>query len=344
MIKMTIISRQNSKITNDLRHQCVDQMMQSDQTQHQIHGRKVKFDFQDIPKHWIPNDPVSTHMLNVAHMILPAGEFWFCRVFNKALPYIKDEKLKADVKGFIQQEAIHGRTHQHAQLYFEQHGIEVKPFIQKMHFLFEILLGEQPLGMQMLKFAVNEKKWLVLRLGIIAAIEHYTGVVGQWSLDNKTLDQADPTMADLFRWHLAEEVEHRNVAFELFEHMFESAFGFQLSKNALMTIILPIMAWVWFEGGRVILSQDVDAGKYRHMGTLRLLLEAEKTSRKTDNIPTFSYLVLATFRWFSPNFHPEQEGNTEQALAYLAISPAAQQAEREALARRQLVRTASSIF
>ena len=309
--------------------------MTIEETAHQILGRKVKFDFNDIPKHWIPNDPISTHILNTAHMILPAGEFWFCRVFNKALPYVTDEKLKADVKGFIQQEAIHGRTHQHAQTYFDQHQIDVKPFIQRMHYFFEILLGEKPLGINALKFAVNEKRWLVLRLGIIAAIEHYTGVAGQWSLDNTSLDDADPIMADLFRWHLAEEVEHRSVAFELFEHMFETEFGFQLSKNALMTIILPLMVVVWLEGSKAILNQDFDAGKYRNMGTLRLLIEIEKVSRKTDNIPTLSHLVLATFRWFSPKFHPEQEGNTQQALDYLARSPSAQQAEQEAQSLKQ---------
>lgn len=307
----------------------------SDNNLHQIKGRKVKFDFNHIPKHWIPNDPISTHMLNVAHIILPAGEFWFCRVFNKALPFIKDEKLKADVKGFIQQEAIHGRTHQHAQDYFDQHQIDVKPFIKRMNYVFKSLLGEKPLGMNLLKYAVNEQKWLVLRLGIIAAIEHYTGVAGQWSLDNTSLDQADPIMADLFRWHLAEEVEHRSVAFDLFEHMFETEFGFQMSKNALMAAILPLMALVWMEGGKAILKQDKDAEKFQTMGRLRLLMEVEKVSRKTNNIPTFSHLILATFRWFSPRFHPEQEGNTQQALAYLSRSPSAQQAEREALLLKQ---------
>lgn len=300
---------------------------------HQLHGRKVKFDFNHIPKHWIENDPVSTHMLNTAHMILPAGEFWFCRVFNKALPFVKDEQLKADVKGFIQQEAIHGRTHQHAQVYFDQHGLDVKPFIQRMHYLFEILLGENPVGIKMMKKVVGEKRWLIFRLGVIAAIEHYTGVAGQWSLDNTSLDKADPIMADLFRWHLAEEVEHRTVAYDLFKHMFESEFNFQISKNALMTFIFPIMAAVWVEGGKTILKQDKDAGKFRHMGTLRLIMQMEKISRKTDHIPTFSHLTLATIRWFSPKFHPVQEGNTQQALDYLARSPSALRAEQEATLR-----------
>lgn len=290
---------------------------------HQLEGRKVKFDFNSIPKHWIENDPLSTHMLNTAHMILPAGEFWFCRVFNKALPYVKDEQLRKDVRGFIQQEAIHGRTHQHAQIYFDQHGLEVQSFIDRMHYLFEILLGEQPLGFKALNKVVGDKRWLIFRLGVIAAIEHYTGVAGQWSLDNTSLDNADPIMADLFRWHLAEEVEHRTVAYDLFAHMFESEFSFQISKNALMAFIFPIMVKVWIEGGKTILRQDEDAGKFKHMGILRLMMQMEKISKKTDHIPSLSHLALATIRWFSPKFHPVQEGNTQQALDYLARSPSA---------------------
>lgn len=30
-----------------------------------------------------------------------------CRTFNQALPYVTDEKLRAEVKGFIHQEAHH---------------------------------------------------------------------------------------------------------------------------------------------------------------------------------------------------------------------------------------------
>ena len=58
----------------------------------------------------------------------------------------------------------------------------------------------------------------------------------------------------------------------------------------------------------------------------RLLLELERVGRRTENVPTFGFLVAGTLRWLSPRFHPESEGNTEQALAYLARSPAAQAA------------------
>ena len=66
--------------------------------QYQIKPRKVKFEWQETPVDWIPNHPFTSYFINEINMILPAGEFWFCRLYNKVLPQITDEKLKEDVK------------------------------------------------------------------------------------------------------------------------------------------------------------------------------------------------------------------------------------------------------
>ncbi|MFF4754861.1 metal-dependent hydrolase [Streptomyces sp. NPDC002514] len=36
--------------------------------------RKVSFSREDTPLHWVPDDPFTTHTLNVLHLLLPAGE------------------------------------------------------------------------------------------------------------------------------------------------------------------------------------------------------------------------------------------------------------------------------
>ena len=58
---------------------------------------------------------------------------------------------------------------------------------------------------------------------LIAAIEHYTAVMGDFAL-NCTWDDygADPTLVDLFRWHGSEEVEHRSVAHEVAVYFHDS--------------------------------------------------------------------------------------------------------------------------
>ena len=51
-----------------------------------IKPRKVKFEWQDSPIDCIPNHPFASYLINEINMILPAGEFWFCRLYNKVLP------------------------------------------------------------------------------------------------------------------------------------------------------------------------------------------------------------------------------------------------------------------
>ena len=50
-------------------------------------------------------------VINVLHLLLPAGERWFGQVYRKALPLIDDPDLARDVKAFIGQEATHARKH-----------------------------------------------------------------------------------------------------------------------------------------------------------------------------------------------------------------------------------------
>ena len=45
-----------------------------------IQPRKVKFEWQATPIDWIPNQPFASYFVNEINNILPAGEFWFCRL------------------------------------------------------------------------------------------------------------------------------------------------------------------------------------------------------------------------------------------------------------------------
>ena len=65
---------------------------------HRLKARRVQFDLDGTPLHWLPGDPFATHMINGLHLLLPPGELWFCRVYNKALPYVTDPQLRADVE------------------------------------------------------------------------------------------------------------------------------------------------------------------------------------------------------------------------------------------------------
>jgi predicted metal-dependent hydrolase len=60
--------------------------------------------------------------------------------------------------------------------------------------------------------------------------------------------------------------------------------------------------------------------KLMRRGFFTFIRKFEETATKTDHLPTIKYLFKAALRWVSPQFNPIHEGNTEQALAYIAHS------------------------
>ena len=144
-----------------------------------LQARNVEFDWSDLPMHWIPGDPFSTHVLNVLHLLLPAGEEWFVETFKEALPLIEDEKLREDVVGFIGQEAMHSNAHSGVLVHLKENGLDPTPYTQQMEWAFSKLLGPRPMT------GLRAENHLVERLAIIAAIEHITAFLGDWVLNAK---------------------------------------------------------------------------------------------------------------------------------------------------------------
>lgn len=130
----------------------------------------------------------------------------------------------------------------------------------------------------------------------------------------------------MFRWHLAEEVEHRCVAFDLFKYLIPNSTLFYIYRQFLMMLVFPIFIYMLADIARSLGKQDTDpmVRKVFNRNFWRLLSNYQKQAQITKNGPTLVFLVKAGIRWVSPKFHPEAEGNTQQALDYLARSPAVQ--------------------
>lgn len=228
---------------------------------HKLVQRKVRFDFSDTPLHWVPGEAEASQVMNVLHMLLPSGELWFCRLYNKALPLVSDARLRDDVQGFIRQEAMHSRAHDGAiQRYLSRFDIDSKPFTDKMDFLFERLLCDYPLGQNRLTRALDGW-WLRQRCAIIAAVEHFTCVLGKWVLEARELDRRGS-------------------------------------------------------------DQDPSLRGAKRQGFLRTWWRLGKQGL----LPNLAHTFRDVARYFNPWYHPEHEANTQEALEYLANSPAARRA------------------
>lgn len=275
-----------------------------------LKARNVSFSWEDTPLHWLPGDPFANHTINVLHLLLPAGERWFVHVYKQVLPYITDEALRADVVGFIGQEAMHATAHDDVLPHLKRLGLDPTPYTAQVDWLFEKLLGDRTLPP-----GKARKWWLMERVAMIAAIEHYTAFLGNWVLNADELDRrgADPMMLDLLRWHGAEEVEHRSVAFDLFMHVD----GNYRRRARTWATAFTALVFLWQRGSRYFMEHDPE-----RPGSKASFGQFHRAGRK-GTLPSTGAMLKSIPTYLSRTYHPSQEGSTAQAVAYLASSPGA---------------------
>ncbi|MFF7726274.1 metal-dependent hydrolase [Streptomyces sp. NPDC008001] len=286
---------------------------------HAIAPRRVSFDWDATPLHWIPGEPTATHVINVLHLLLPAGERWFVKVFKEALPLVRDPVLLKDVKGFMGQEATHSVQHAYVLGHLAAQGLDTAPYTRHVDYLFDVLLGDEPpFGMP-----VTAREWLRFRLSLIAAIEQFTAVLGNWVLEAEGLDRAvpDPVMLDLLRWHGAEEVEHRSVAFDMYEHCGGEDRGRYARRVLGMAVTAPVLFHLWRRGARFLIQNDP-----RLAGRMRYSLREHQRAAAKGLLPSWRELGGAVPRYLRRSYHPSKEGSLRRAVDYLATSPAARTA------------------
>ncbi|HQW52576.1 MAG TPA: metal-dependent hydrolase [Acinetobacter sp.] len=294
-----------------------------------IHPRKVKFDWENTPVDWIPQQPFASYFINEINNILPAGEFWFCRLYNKVMPQITDEKLKQDVQAFIRQEAMHAVAHNSAnQEYLGQRNIDIQRNLKIMDWLFNTALADQPFGQNVPK--VLDHQWDIFRLGVIATVEHMTCVLGKYALYNKRWEQlgADPEMIDLIKWHGSEEIEHRTVAFDLYRHLG----GSYIARYYLSVAVIVGVLGLWVDGAAHIMGQDPRfADKKPSVFKPWVWREWYKISQQDKQIlPSPLWLVAQQIDYLMPWYDPVKEAQTQDAVDYLNHSPAAKRALKKA--------------
>ncbi len=143
----------------------------------------------------------ATHVANGVNLLFPAGERFFIRSVRHYLKEVKDEDLRARVLGFFAQEGHHSKEHDDFNRILASQGYDVDRFLR----LYERIA-----------YGIIEKAAPPpVRLAATAACEHFTALLAENALRMRFLDVADPRMRALLLWHAAEEIEHRDVAYDV---------------------------------------------------------------------------------------------------------------------------------
>ncbi len=171
----------------------------------QVKPRVPHYEFADrsIPRYWYDGSPFVTHFWDAMSTLFPQGEYFFVRSVDNFKDQVEDPALKKQMKGFAGQEHTHARLHGEFNDRLERLGYRVKPW--------DKMIGRS------LAFG---HKYLPkkVQLAFTVAAEHFTAILAEQAMFDP--DVAGPMHAkvrSLWQWHAVEEMEHKAVAFDVYE-------------------------------------------------------------------------------------------------------------------------------
>jgi predicted metal-dependent hydrolase len=167
--------------------------------------RRLLIDLQSpFARDWCGGDAFATAFFNALSMSFPFGEQFFIDAMRRALQTASAqtrETCQAEVRGFIGQEATHRRIHSLFNAHLDGQGLQDDWTPRAMARM-------RPLAEADPRHA----------MAITAATEHFTAVFATWLLAHpEVLEGAEPRLRTMWLWHSAEELEHRCVAFDLYQ-------------------------------------------------------------------------------------------------------------------------------
>lgn len=252
--------------------------------------RKMGFAFDDLPRRWFFDSVAVTASVNALNLLFPAGERFFVRSVKHYLPRITDPTLRARVRAFFGQEGSHGHEHEHVFEQLERQGFEIRPWLE---------------WYERWAYAVLEPRVPpVVRLSATVALEHLTAALAEVALTQDLIEHAHPRMRELLRWHAAEELEHKSVAFDVLQEI-DPRYWVRMVG---MVVGFGTLIGFWNSGTQMFVKQEPGYTKADFRREIR-----EANARGQDRRALFR----AVLSYLRPGFHPEQHDTTGLYEEYL---------------------------
>ena len=254
--------------------------------------RKLVTEFEhDIPRYWCNNSAFMTHMLNTYTLLVPDNENYYIRHLSKCADEIKDQDLVEELHNFCRQEAQHGMGHKAYWSNLEGLGIKYRGFVDMVGwFNYKLLEPVIPRS---------------IHLANIACIEHINAYIGNFFLQRNLLEDSNPKLKLLFYWHFAEEIEHKSIAFDVYENLY----GSYLLRVLGAILVFPLFYTINTIGTLYLLWQD------RRLFRLDTWKDCGKFLFKDGALLHTLRNVLA---YLKPGFHPSHIDDYALAEAFFA--------------------------
>jgi len=155
-----------------------------------------------IDTSWQPAFPEFAAAANAVSLLMPHVEPYVARSVRSVQAELS-EPLRSEATTFVAQELQHQAQHRR----LNQRVVAAAPSIARVERLAARAYGWLE--------RTRSTRW---SLAFAAGFETSAFALARWSEGHLRLlfDGADPAVSTLFLWHLAEEVEHKSVAFDVF--------------------------------------------------------------------------------------------------------------------------------
>lgn len=151
---------------------------------------------------WLNGDPIATAWHNALSATFPRGEAFFIesvKAHREGVP----PRLEAEIRAFIKQEINHTREHVAFNRAAADAGYDMEAIDRRVE---ELL-------------AMTKDRPAIVNLAATMALEHYTAMMAHEFLANPAhFAGADQEVANMWRWHAIEEIEHKGVAYDTWLH------------------------------------------------------------------------------------------------------------------------------
>lgn len=201
--------------------------------------RRIRFEYPpDFDPAWHPRLPEFAAAANSVSLLMPYAEPYFVKSVRSALPLL-DDGARLEAEAYIRQEAQHHAQHRR----FNDLVIRRYPRLRRLESWMRRTYGW-----------FSRTRSQRFNLAFAAGSETIAYTLARWTDENlqSFFAGSDPVPATLFLWHLAEEVEHKSAAFDVFE----AVDGSRLRYAFAMTVSFSILAWFSTLGTLAMLFAD----------------------------------------------------------------------------------------
>lgn len=263
--------------------------------------RYPKMDFSQVRPHWAPHIEFAQRA-NASSTIPSYVEPYLVKVMLKAKAVLdpSEKELHEELAIFIKQEAQHCKQHN---AFNERLRASGYPDLER---------HEKRLDADLNRFL--ETKSLKFNLAYSDGFEAMgaLGAVMWFDAYSKYLVGADPDVVDLWRWHMAEEYEHREVAFKIYQKLYgrnDLLNGWLYRVYGFLFAVVHLMGY-GKRVGKYLLDKDRESmtPEQRQASHAREKEFAKTTGRKA---------LPELFKVLSPSYDPARTRAPEGVGPYL---------------------------